>query len=392
MPQAACPFCFRRVETGKLAYQCTGRGAKKCTKKEDALRVQMTGNHAETYPTFAAPTERFREPLCPTCGWAARRRACPACHTALPIGFVDSESPMIGLIGSKGSGKTVLMTVLVKQLRETVAKQFGASIRLTTDSPDGHAGVEAYKTYREDALFQDGNLPTGTVAATAENRRIPLVVEWQGTRNGAFGRSSVKSTILSFLDTSGEQLNTLEETYSLEYIAACDSLMIALDPFARPGARSRLNLPQDAIQTTDGTPLQVVEHVTEMLRVELGVKNKKKIKVPVAVVFTKIDAFYRTMDRGNPIMNPPGRLPAYQETHGQAVHEQMRALLHDWNGSDIDFHLSLNYQNFRFFGVSALGAEPDYSRHQAAPGGIRPHLVEDPLLWLLTREGTVRTQ
>jgi hypothetical protein len=129
-----------------------------------------------------------------------------------------------------------------------------------------------------------------------------------------------------------------------------------------------------------------------MLRVELSVKNNRRIKLPVAVVFTKIDAFYRMMDRGNPIMNPPGRLPAYPEVDGQSVHEQMRALLHDWNASDIDNHMSLNYGNFRFFAVSALGAEPDYARAQAAPGGIRPHRVEDPLLWILGKEGTIKVQ
>jgi hypothetical protein len=111
----------------------------------------------------------------------------------------------------------------------------------------------------------------------------------------------------------------------------------------------------------------------------------------MAVVFTKMDAFYPAMDRGNPIMNPPGRLPVYQDGDGQAVHEQMRALLHEWNASDIDLHLSHNYDSFRFFGVSSLGAEPDYENHRASNGGIRPHRVEDPLLWLLTKEGTVRT-
>jgi GTPase SAR1 family protein len=392
MPQAPCPFCFRKVDTSKLAYQCTGRGTTPCAKAEDPVRVAMTGNRSETYPTFDAPTERGKKPLC-KCGAEARRRACPACHTALPIGFVDSDSPMIGLIGSKGSGKTVMMTSLVKQLRETVAKQFEASIRLTTDSPDGLDGVEGYKTHREDALFRDGELPSTTGAVNGSNRRVPLVLEWQGKQVGVLGRSSVKSTILSFLDTAGEQLTSLEETYSLDYISACDSLIVALDPFAVPGARAKLNLPPEAIKTTtDGQPLDVIQNVTQMLRVELGVKNKRKIKVPVAVVFTKIDAFFRTLDRNNPIMNSPRPLPVYQEADGLAVHEQMRALLHEWNASDIDFHMDLNYQSFRYFGVSSLGAEPDYAAMRVSPGGIRPHRVQDPLLWLLTKEGTIRAQ
>jgi GTPase SAR1 family protein len=394
MPQAACPFCFRKVDTSKLAYQCTGRGPKPCTNSVDDLRLELTHNDTETYPTFPAPTQRGQLPLCPTCGAEARRRACPACHTAVPIGFKDSDSPMIGLIGSKGSGKTVMMTVLVRQLRDSVARKFGASIRLATDSPDGHAGIASYKTQREDKLFTEGDLPFGTMFSDGgENRRRPLVVEWQGPKPGAFGRSAVKSTILSFLDTAGEQLNSLESTYGLDYISACDSIIVALDPFAIPGASARLNLPDEAIQTeTEGVPLQVIENVTEMLRVELGVKNNKKIKVPLAVVFTKIDAFFNTMDRGNPIMNPPAHAGAYQDVDGQAVHEHMRAMLHDWNADDIDIHLSHNYDTFRFFGVSSLGAEPDYAQGRIAPGGIRPHRVEDPLLWLMAKERTVKVQ
>lgn len=392
MSQVACPFCFRKVDTSKLAYQCTGHGPKPCEKAEDELRVAMTGNHAPSFPTFAAPPERGKQPICPTCAGIAKRRACPACHTAVPIGFVDSDSPMIGLIGSKGSGKTVLMTVLVKQLRETVGRQFTAAIKLTTDNPDGLGGLEAYKAHREDALFERGSLPTKTDWANVGNRRIPLVLEWQGTKTNILGKNVPQTTILSFLDTAGEQLNSLEETYSLDYIAACDSLIIALDPFAIPGARAKLNLPEKAIQSTDGTPLHVIEHVTQMLRVELSVKNNKRIKLPVAVVFTKMDAFYRLMDRGNSIMNPPDRLPVYQETDGQAVHEQMRALLYDWNANDIDIHMSLNFDKFRFFGVSALGAEPDYAQETAAPGGIRPHRVEDPLLWILSKEGTIKAR
>ena len=43
------------------------------------------------------------------------------------------------------------------------------------------------------------------------------------------------------------------------------------------------------------------------------------------------------------------------------------------------------------FGVSALGAEPDYSSYTVAPGGVQPHRVEDPVLWLLSKSGTVPT-
>ena len=108
--------------------------------------------------------------------------------------------------------------------------------------------------------------------------------------------------MLSFVDTAGEDLNDLGTAFTLEYLSVCDALMITLDPFALPGARARLNLPQQAIQVDDDVPLDVVSHITELLRTEHKIKNKKKIKLPVAIVFTKIDAFYPSLDRHNPIM------------------------------------------------------------------------------------------
>lgn len=63
--------------------------------------------------------------------------------------------------------------------------------------------------------------------------------------------------------------------------------------------------------------------------------------------------------------------------------------MHDWEASDIDVHLRLNYSDFQYFAVSALGAEPDYDQGRVDPGGVRPHRVEDPILWLLAKENKV---
>src|SRR5260370_38334313 len=122
---------------------------------------------------------------------------------------------------------------------------------------------------------------------------------------------------------------------------------------------------------------------------EGNIKNKRRIRMPVAVVFTKIDAFYPTLDRQNPIMRASAGLPAYEIADGQAVHEHILALLHEWNAADIDWHMRLNYSDFRYFAVSALGAEPDYGTGKVAPAGVRPTRAEDPVLWLLSKSGTV---
>jgi GTPase SAR1 family protein len=387
-----CPFCFHRINPSRLWFQCLGRGNTECKKESDEARERLTKSTRETYPTFAPPEKVSGPAYCPQCGGKTNLRACPECHTALPSDFAESKSPMIGLVGSKGSGKTVLMTVLVKQMRDAIGKRYDADIRLATDNPDGHQGVSDYQANRETPLFRGGSLPppTSALGAGARQHAAPVLLRWRQEAS-RMGRTSVRSTMLSFVDTAGEDLNDVSTTLTLQYLSVCDGLIVVLDPFALPGARARLNLPDVAIKVDEDVPLDVVGNITEMLRVEHNIKKNKKIAIPVAVVFTKIDAFFPALDRANPLMSSAPAVPAYADADGQAVHEHMLALLHQWHAQDIDTHMRLNYSDFRYFGVSALGAEPDYENFAVAAGGVRPHRVEDPVLWLLSKAGTVRS-
>jgi GTPase SAR1 family protein len=385
-----CPFCFQRIDPSRLWYQCLGRGNTECKKEADEERKRLTKSTRETFPTFAPPDKVTGPASCPECGGRTNLRACPKCHTALPSDFADSKSPMIGLVGSKGSGKTVLMTVLVKQLKDVVGKRYDAAVRLATDNPDGHQGLSDYQANREAPLYKERVLPPTTNQLAARGHAAPLLLRWQ-QETSRLGRASVRSTLLSFIDTAGEDLNDVSTTFTLKYLSVCDGLIVVLDPFALPGARARLNLPGAAINADDDAPLDVVNNITEMLKVDHNVKRNRKITLPVAVVFTKIDAFFPALDRTNPIMTGAPRVAAYGNADGQAVHEHMLALLHEWNAQDIDTHMRLNYTDFRYFGVSALGAEPDYETKTVAAGGVRPHRVEDPVLWLLAKSGTVRS-
>jgi GTPase SAR1 family protein len=390
---AVCPFCFHEITLSRLWFQCLGRGNTDCKKEADDARQKLTKSTLETYRSFPPPEGVTANANCPTCGGKTNLRACPDCHTALPANFAESRSPMLGLVGAKGSGKTVLMTVLVKQLRDTIGKRYDADIMLATDNPDGLAGASDYQATREAPLYKRGVLPppTSALGTGARQHSAPVLLRWRQEATGLLGRTSIKSTMLSFVDAAGEDLNSVSSTFTLQYLKVCDGLIVLLDPFALPGARATLNLPSAAINVDEDMPLQVVSNITEMLRTEHNLKSNKKIPVPVAVVFTKIDAFFSTLDRGNPLMTTAPAVPAYSEEDGQAVHEHMLALMQQWNAQDVHAHVRLNYKDFRYFGVSALGAEPDYEHSAVATGGVRPHRVEDPVLWLLAKDGTVRS-
>ena len=131
----------------------------------------------------------------------------------------------------------------------------------------------------------------------------------------------------------------------------------------------------------DGDPINVIARVTELLRVGRDLPHGRRLPVPAAVALTKIDAL--------PLEGALQRHRAMSATldlnDREAVHEQVRALLHDWQAGELDRYLAHEYADYGLFGLSALGGVP--REGAVGTGGIRPYRVEDPLLWLLYRFG-----
>ena len=169
---------------------------------------------------------------------------------------MDTKNPMLGMVGSKGAGKTVLMTVMIQQLRKVIAQRFNADIAIATDNPDGMNSITDYMRDREQNLYKDGHLPRGT-GAYDEKGRVPIVLRWRADR---------KSTMLAFLDSAGEDFDNEENASALRYLTACEYLIVALDPFSLPGAQAQVNLPKQAMQSTDNAAIYALRQITNMLR------------------------------------------------------------------------------------------------------------------------------
>ena len=77
--------------------------------------------------------------------------------------------------------------------------------------------------------------------------------------------TSISSTMLSFVDAAGEDLNDVSTAFTLQYLSVCDGLIVLARP-VRPARRpGPLNLPDAAIKVDDDAPLDVVTSITEML-------------------------------------------------------------------------------------------------------------------------------
>lgn len=389
VPTAACPYCYHRIGTRTPKYRCNGRAAPglvDCVPGPDQQRINVLKDATPVLPSFARPRSLTNRDgaICPHCKGPTGTKVCSACHSVLPPSF-DTGSPMFGVVGVKGAGKTVMLTVLAQELRSTVARQFGASIHDV-----GNSKLMARMGVWHSAMSSGGELPPSTPQYRA-GETVPAVIEWRYTRKRLGVVDQDAATVLSFYDASGEDLQSDDLARSQHYLAAADGLILLIDPFGFPANRQRAanrGVPADEIGLD---PLQVIRSLTAMIRDADRVRGTKLVKRPLAVVVSKIDAFFDTLPDDHPVRRPSPSAPAFDETDSLDLHNHVEAMIHDWGGDDFLAHLRLNYATYRLFAASALGAEPSYRDRQVDSQGIRPHRVAEPLLWQMAICGFIPT-
>jgi hypothetical protein len=384
MSSVACPYCYHRFSLNEMWFQCTGRampGRERCRKRVDEERRRLTGYPTASWPTFPPPQGKrrlVRRAPCPYCGSVTGIRACPVCRTPLPAGFADGRSPLIGMVGGKNAGKTVYTTVLVHELRNNIRRRFAADVSFAGEQAGAQSTAQWLERY-ERALFDNSELFEST-ASSADGQRVPLVLQWRQPRRG-FGSNS--STTLSFYDAAGEDMTTQEFVNSQAYLTSTDGLIVLLDPFQLPGAGDHITVPGGRRVDAE-PPLNVLNRITELLRTHNGLSSRRQIPVPIAIVFSKIDAFFKMLGDDHPLLRRPAPGPHYDEGEGRNTNEHLRAFLAELGADDVDTHVRAHYRTHRYFAVSSLGAEPDYDQGRVDAGGVRPFRVDEPLLWLLS--------
>ncbi|GAA0469579.1 hypothetical protein Ade02nite_32560 [Paractinoplanes deccanensis] len=400
-PKLHCPFCYAAIKRrSELWFQCRGKPTPTrpaCRPKIDEARRNHTGFALPTLPTFApiAQPNQLLPPRktarCPKCLGETSVRACPQCHTRLPVEFGVDASPLVAMVGARGTGKTVYLTVLAHELqRGELAGEFAATVQPIGDGEDNYAlparwlGDDIHQLYDAKRL-----LPVTEQAV--DGRREPLVMEWRGRKAGLLGRDRPRTNYLSFYDTAGEDLHTDRDAFQLHYLSAATYLILLLDPFQLPRVRDLVPLPPAAVVQRYGRAeptREVLGRITEVLK-HSSHWNGRQVTMPVAVAFAKMDAFYDYLGDKHPLRRIRRRRHGYDDEAGRRVHEEMASLLHAWGGDVINDYLRSYYRDYRYFFVSALGAEPDYAEGSVHPTGVRPDRVEEPLLWLMHKAGLV---
>ncbi|WP_170321655.1 TRAFAC clade GTPase domain-containing protein [Acrocarpospora pleiomorpha] len=372
-----CPYCFARVAENRIMFRCSG-GRGGCEARAD----EVLGRHRGGVPPSLPPVFSVRRPgrraSCPECGRETSRRACPQCHSRLAAEYCANPGKIVALVGAKGSGKSTYIAVLLHELMNRVGAELDASL-----TPCDDRTIERYRQEFARPLYGEHRLLRATQSAVTDRGRDPLVYLLTRTIRGRL-RTRAESLTLVLFDTAGEDLRSRDVSeLHLRYLRAADAIVFLVDPLELPGARAALNgtalarsggLDDDP----DSDPLNVITRVTELLR-----QSRGPLTVPVAVALSKIDALRPSLARQSALHRARVPSGALDLDDREAVHEQVLALLEEWQAGVVGRYLRQNYTDHALFGLSALGAVPEVE--SVGAGGIRPYRVEDPLLWLLYR-------
>ncbi len=389
LSKAACPYCYTRINPRLLAFRCSGRpapGRTACTPREDSSRVRVLSDRTPLLPSFQPELWRSlvgRHAVCPACHGTTGTRVCPECHSVLPDNFT-ADSPLFGIVGVRGAGKTVLLTVLGKELTDTVARRLDANI----DAVGSSNLLTRLANSRAEMEGQSRALPSQTARKNVVET-VPAVYTITLEKAVVAGLKRGVSTIFSFYDTAGEDLTTADRARDQHYLAAADGLILVLDPFGFPANRERAVQRGVDPGSLRDEPRAVLRALTDALREAEHLRAAKKIRKPVAVVVAKIDAFFDQIGPDDPIRLPSPRHPEFDEGQARSLHEHVASLIVRWGGDDVLRALEHNYQTYRFFAASALGAEPEYRANRVNSHGVHPHRVAEPLLWLMAMRGLV---
>ena len=398
-----CPYCFEHSDNGdSIWFQCSDQS---CA-FNDKIRFEFIHNrspeHGEYVPlsryVFEVPGRGLMERLftrtpqnscCPACGQWTATRACQHCHSALPDGIGGKSNMVIAIVGDTCAGKSNYIAVLIQRIRE-LYKQFGWTFGAADCFTDDY-----YKKAFHKPLYVDAKTVCATLSAHGNiDARRPLLYSLDMAQGNKW-----KSIILSFFDTCGTDLhdhhngfNTIERMMKLyPCIYNATGIILLADPLNFPEIREKVKL--SGISEDTMFPINImaagniIERVINLIQCRKQLGRDKKIDIPLAVTFSKIDLLKTILGGDAPVFQQSLHNGVFSLADFQNNNDCFRDWIYEYDPQLIS--ATRCFKDAAFFGVSALGGNPDkiVNLPFAKPLPIR---VEDPLLWLLWKNGFLK--
>lgn len=296
-------------------------------------------------------------------GRGALRSRCPECSQGLEQAHMESRKLFVPVTGAKSVGKSAFLYTALQELVEHRAGEMGLSHRFVD------AGAER-DFERARGQLARGRRPDVTMDA------LPRALTLQLDRPGESPR------VLYLYDPAGEAFADTQGTGLHKYQEYLSGLVFLVDPFAIPALadeyRTQLDAHADALRPSAVPVEDTFARILIGMEEFFGLRKGERIRVPVAVVLGKVDAFdledrvgERAVD-ARMAASPPGtRREAVRDA---LVREQLRA----WGEGPFVQQVETRCAKVRYFTCSSLGRMPDSTDRAFEGRGVL-----DPVMWIV---------
>lgn len=403
--KVVCPHCWSGFYSDKAMY---------ISQHKDLFGDPVLGKVPMRIPAGEATRSRDGSKVFDSKGWEMFERACPQCRLQLPLEMLSQRPKFISIVGAPGSGKTYFLTVMLHQLRKTLAKQF----KYTLDLCDTRE--EQLLVANEKKLFaaldpatpvmlgktqESGGDSYNTVILDGVSVQLPkpFMLTIRSTNQEALMPTKGRQQTIVLYDNSGELFYFNKDSgqnRSTRHLGQADAMLFAYDLLLEPDVRRRLaSVSSDPQITTHAKSVRQLDNFTsaiQQMRRHSKTPQEQRLKASLAVCVQKFDVWRSLTDHfknenGEPLIDSSSI--EYFIEHGVAaldiaeiniVSQIVRSVLTDLAPEFVSM-AEANFIRVRYFPVSALGQSPkSYGEFlKIAPFDLHPFRVDHPMLWLM---------
>ena len=383
-----CPYCFEYFHIKDTPYRCISPQSV-CEWEKDDVYEKFWGDSRKRGRVLVPEgkfSERFQnQKRCDKCENITHKRLCPHCRKELPAPTGEYKNHIYAVIGGANAGKSHYISILINQIRN----ELGPKMNLLLDALDDDTR-DRYKDEFYKPIFEKHTVIQKTQSGTTNKAvRMPLIYSVSFTKDTLFEKNKiVKYLTLVFFDTAGEDLNS-EDTMAIvnKYIYRSDGIIMLIDPLQIHQVRDKLAGKIAMPEGISAESIDILSRTTHLIEKGRGLKPTEKIKIPLAVTFTKMDAVDELLDESMQLKHQSQHQNGFDTDDAVAVSSEMKSLLITWGEQAIVHMAETRFKDYEFFGLTALGCNPH--KDSKIPK-VAPRRVEDPFLWLLSKSGILK--
>lgn len=385
--QSFCPYCFEWFDARDIVFRCINEEDK--VQDDPELAAYLKKERYEMLP-ICRPARKNRwllfgnsipiRAMCESCGQETTKVLCPKCHNELP--GLD-KSLTVAVVGSSQAGKSNFIGVLVKTLDKEVLPNLDASLMMV-----GEPTRTRYRLDFETPLFSDHMVANMVRPTQADDPSVKYPMFFRidlKTKESFFSDPVVPGINLNFFDTAGENLNDIATTTRTgQYIVHAQGIVLVIDPLQFESVRQQLAALGINVRVEISDQQRMIERIIELIKSAKGIPKGRKIKTPVAVAFSKLDAIRPLLKPGTILTSDYFYDQGLQTNTLDRIEEEVTGYMLGktyWDIANIYNLINNNFAHRKFLAFSALGDTPD--ANNVIVRGVAGIRVCDPIIWLL---------